>query len=374
MSNAPKFKTFRDLRTLPTGSVRDVQSNTSRDVSTGITEAANAGTHAEVSPVRDFHKVPNSVSRSLDMFRGKSKQVWDYLWSVTRGAIQPVRSIRKSRKEIKDGSGIGSIVTVDAAIEHLSRAGLLKVLRFVGSPSGNEYEVLTPEEIDATYTTYTSTTSCTRPIQKVDVLDVPLSGISSIGYLVENRHASEIPKTSFKDFKYNDDEAFADFARVLKKSSEKISGKISSKNQKKNWKQLAELLTMELEIAAARTESISNVPAFLTEHLRRRLASNSDNQTWKENSSAKTVSKSLQVGKALTDELEFQQFIPEPLTEEGREAVLKTMRGYVDRGEREFMMSMAEVYTAEDWNWLIENLSFEEPNEEPKQPKEKQKE
>jgi hypothetical protein len=38
-----------------------------------------------------------------------------------------------------------------------------------------------------------------------------------------------------------------------------------------DWREMAELLAMELKIAAGRTESVSSVPAFLTEHLRRRL-------------------------------------------------------------------------------------------------------
>jgi hypothetical protein len=37
------------------------------------------------------------------------------------------------------------------------------------------------------------------------------------------------------------------------------------------WAELAELLITELKIAAGRTGAVSNVPAFLTEHLRRRL-------------------------------------------------------------------------------------------------------
>ncbi len=39
---------------------------------------------------------------------------------------------------------------------------------------------------------------------------------------------------------------------------------------------------MELEIAAARTDSISNVPAFLTEHLRRRLFQRPENISHKD--------------------------------------------------------------------------------------------
>ncbi len=153
--------------------------------------------------------------------------------------------------------------------------------------------------------------------------------------------------------------------RVLKKSSERISGKISSKAERENWRELAELLAAELETAAARTNGVSNVPAFLTEHLRRRLSSKADNQAATKTSKATGVSKSLQVGERLDgDDIEHQQFVPEALSGEGRQAVLETMRGYVGRGEREFMMSMQEVYTAADWKWLLENL----PEEKPKQP------
>jgi hypothetical protein len=115
-------------------------------------------------------------------------------------------------------------------------------------------------------------------------------------------------------------------------------------------------LTTELETAAARTNNVSNVPAFLTEHLRRRLSSKPDNQTAAKTSKAPGISKSLQVGKrVIGDDIEQQQFVPETLSGEGKQAVLETMRGYIGRGEREFMMSMQEVYMAEDWNgcWKI---------------------
>jgi hypothetical protein len=74
--------------------------------------------------------VPNSVTREAmpqGLFRGKSKQVYDYLYHQTRGAMTPKRSVRKSRKEILKGSGLGSMVTVDAAIDHLRTVGLLAV-------------------------------------------------------------------------------------------------------------------------------------------------------------------------------------------------------------------------------------------------------
>jgi hypothetical protein len=67
-------------------------------------------------------------------------------------------------------------------------------------------------------------------------------------------------------------------ATATRKSSERISGKISSKAERENWRELAELLAAELETAAARTNGVSNVPAFLTEHLSRRLSSKPDNK------------------------------------------------------------------------------------------------
>jgi hypothetical protein len=50
-----------------------------------------------------------------------------------------------------------------------------------------------------------------------------------------------------------------------------VTGKEPSASDAERWRELSELLVTELRIAAGRTGSVSNVPAFLTEHLRRRL-------------------------------------------------------------------------------------------------------
>ncbi|HZI17795.1 MAG TPA: hypothetical protein VEY09_04295 [Pyrinomonadaceae bacterium] len=202
------------------------------------------------------------------MFRGKSKQVWDYLWSVTRGAVVPVRTTRKSRREIKMGSGLGSMVTVDAALEHLESVGLIIVKPAVGSFAGNEYEVFTPDE---TYTSTPSTSSSSRITQKVDELDVLESGTSSITQVVEKAGSSSHSNTSFKTKEINtDDEAFAEFAAAVRKTAKEITGKEPSKSEAARWAEVAEVLMTELRIAAGRT-TVSSVPAFLAEHLRRRL-------------------------------------------------------------------------------------------------------
>ena len=227
-----------------------------------------------VAPERDFQRIPNSITRRAipeGAFRGKSKQVWDYLWSITRGAVVPVKSTRKSRREIKTGSGLGSMVTVDAALEHLESVGLIAVRPAVGSLSGNEYEVFTPDEAYTSTSSISSTSSSTRITQKVDVLDVPESSSTSTTQTVEDTGGLGPPNTSFKTKDINtDDEAFADFAAAVRKTAMEITGKQPSKAEAARWAEVAEVLMTELRIAAGRT-TVSSVPAFLAEHLRRRL-------------------------------------------------------------------------------------------------------
>jgi len=227
-----------------------------------------------VAPERDFQRIPNSITRRAipeGTFRGKSKQVWDYLWSITRGAVVPVKSTRKSRREIKAGSGLGSMVTVDAALEHLESVGLIAVRPAVGSLSGNEYEVFTPDEAYTSTSSRASTPSSTRITQKVDELVLPESGSTSTTQPVENTESSGCPNTSFKTKDINtDDEAFAEFAAAVRKTAKEITGREPSKAEAGRWAEVAEVLMTELRIAAGRT-TVSSVPAFLAEHLRRRL-------------------------------------------------------------------------------------------------------
>jgi hypothetical protein len=78
-------------------------------------------------------------------------------------------------------------------------------------------------------------------------------------------------KTSFKtNTEKDDDEAFAEFNAALKKAAKEITGREPSHAETARWGELAEVLVTELKIAAGRT-TVSSVPAFLAEHLRRRL-------------------------------------------------------------------------------------------------------
>src|SRR5215213_5496008 len=305
MSEEKKYITFKDLRAAskktenqpaftstssrPSAPSIASTSSTTRDTSTPNTPPSSASKDNKnkqsqpepvtinkpnqgVAPDRDFQRVPNSITRRAmpeGSFRGKSKQVWDYLWSVSRGAIVPSRTVRRSRREIKANSGLGSMVTVDAALEHLQNVGLIAISPSVGSLIGNEYEVFTPEEAYTRYTSTSSTTSLTQNLVHLDVLD---SSISSITQVAENTGTYPAPKTFFNtNTEKFDDEAFACFAQVMQEAAREVTGNPLNSNVKAKLEELAELLVTELKIAAARTSNVSSVPAFLTEHLRRRL-------------------------------------------------------------------------------------------------------
>jgi hypothetical protein len=75
------------------------------------------------------------------------------------------------------------------------------------------------------------------------------------------------PNTLIKDKERIDDEA-APLGELFRELEREVIGKNSASLQQ--WQELRELLITELRIAGGRT-TISNVPAFLTEHLRRRL-------------------------------------------------------------------------------------------------------
>src|SRR5947209_20425652 len=56
----------------------------------------------------------------------------------------------------------------------------------------------------------------------------------------------------------------------MKKAVKEVTGREPSATEAGRWAELADVLITELKIAAGRT-TVSSVPAFLAEHLRRRL-------------------------------------------------------------------------------------------------------
>jgi hypothetical protein len=167
-------------------------------------------------------------------------------------------------------AGIGARVTFDANVERLIAVGLIQVRRITGEHDGNEYTVLLPEEVGLT--SMPSQTSETSHAQNLVILDRLDSSQTRHTLSVENKGTLEAPKTSFKtNTEKNDDEAFAGLCALLKETTKEITGREPSPVEVERWRELGELLATELKIAAGRTGSVSSVPAFLTEHLRRRL-------------------------------------------------------------------------------------------------------
>jgi hypothetical protein len=88
----------------------------------------------------------------------------------------------------------------------------------------------------------------------------------------------------------------------LKTASREVSGKEPSKADAERWAEVAELLVTELKVAASRT-TVTSAPAFLAEHLRRRLRKADARQIEREVGEAS----SKQTGGALKPELTPEQ-------------------------------------------------------------------
>jgi hypothetical protein len=262
--------------TSPPASMTSLTSHTTLPSQTSHTFKPDENS-AAIAPQKDFTKVANSIGRQAvpsGLFTGKSKQLYDCLYSLTRGAIVPTRAVRISRPKLMAKSHIGSRVTFDANVERLTLVGLISVRQIAGEHEGNEYTVNLPEELKSSASTMTSQTSLTsltgyaQKLVRLVRLETSqtrhtLSPLSATVY--------GMPKTSFNTIEtIDDDEAFAGLNEVLRRAAKELTGKGTSSHERERWQDLAEVLVTELRIAAART-TVSSVPSFLAEHLRRRL-------------------------------------------------------------------------------------------------------
>jgi hypothetical protein len=165
------------------------------------------------------------------------------------------------------GSDIGSTKTLFLNLRHLRDAGFVTWDERVGPHEGNIYTVHLPEEMGTLSTQSTQSDSSPKVLRVLRVESTQ----STHSLSDANTDTSGIPKTSFKTNTENDDdEAFAALVEKLKTASREVSGKEPSKADAERWAEVAELLVTELKVAASRT-TVTSAPAFLAEHLRRRL-------------------------------------------------------------------------------------------------------
>ena len=110
-----------------------------------------------------------------------------------------------------------------------------------------------------------------HPLQNMPVVPVVESDSGRGGLNDDNKDSSAKPNTLINtNTDKKDDEAFAGLVEMLKQAAKKVTGKEPVIAEADRWREIGELLAAELQIAASRT-TVSSAPAFLFEHLRRRL-------------------------------------------------------------------------------------------------------
>jgi hypothetical protein len=267
--------------------------------SRGSTPSRDSTQQTSVSPMRDFAKVANSIVRDVvptGQFTGKSKQLYDYLYSLTRGAIQPSRFVSLTKVRLMVGAGIGSEVTLRANLVKLKSLGLVEEEIIPGTHGGNQYTVYLPEEIEGRPSTPSRASSTPQNLEPLPPLETTPSRASLISDVsIVSGDSKTLIKT--KEERFDDDAARA-MVEALLQAERELTGKTSSTSAQ--WRELAEVIIAELKIAAGRT-TISSVPAFLAEHLRRRL--------WKLDKK-----QAAQEGKELPDQATVKSSIPEGQT------------------------------------------------------------
>src|SRR5215204_600850 len=226
-----------------------------------------------IAPERNFNKRANSLEHSAlpaGQFPGASKKIYDALYVRTRGAIVPTRTVQARHRELLAWSGVKDIKTIKTHLNKLREQGLITWQTLKGEHEGSFYEVFLPEEGSPDPAQSQPNGS---PDPKTDSDLAQKTGWAGLPNLVDSQGFNAPDKTSFKTNTERDDdeaEAFADFITDLRRAVREVTGREASPAERARWKELSDILITELKIAAGRT-TISSVPAFLAEHLRRRL-------------------------------------------------------------------------------------------------------
>lgn len=221
-----------------------------------------------------------------------------YRETVSRG----VRERHFGPKELCEKTGIRSDRTVRTALDGLiEKLSIEIVSNSNGSPLGPRYFVFEPKEIASRrktagmeidpqskkITTPVATGVATPAntgaatgdknyrgtgVDSTGVTGVDFAGVYNNKYINTIGADAESAAGSSSNISAGaDDEAYALLISHLRQAVTDITGRESTPAEAERWGELAELLVTELKLAAGRTGSVSSVPAFLTEHLRRRL-------------------------------------------------------------------------------------------------------
>ena len=281
------------------------QSQKSTPAATPVTTPAIAPVAAPVAtgvitPVESPNESARESTRTspqyLDATHTASEQrIYSVMYreTVSRG----VRERHFGPKELCEKTGIRSDRTIRTALDGLiAKLSVEIISHFNGSPLGPRYRVFEPKEIvgrrksagiEIDPQSKRIITPVATPAAAVVVTrdknyrgtGVNATGVTGVEVAgVSNKYINDIgggegsaAGSSSNTPADTDDEAYAPLLSRLRQAVKDVTGRESTQTEAERWGELAELLITELKIAAGRTGSISNVPAFLTEHLRRRL-------------------------------------------------------------------------------------------------------
>ncbi|HEY9405782.1 MAG TPA: hypothetical protein VIQ24_24240 [Pyrinomonadaceae bacterium] len=222
------------------------------------------------APARDFNRRANSIERDAlpsGMFPGGSKKLYDALYLRTRGHVKPARSIRATKKDLAQWSGIKNRKTIDAHLRYFDMVGLVRRRWLPGQNEGYEFEVMLPEEVGG---------MGVRPLQESDRKSVggsdQRSGSGGQTQAVGNADTSASPQTIFKTVSENiDDEAAAVCREFANDLALALAGREATRADYSTMRELFDVILTEARIAGDRASVVSSPVAFAAEHLRRRL-------------------------------------------------------------------------------------------------------
>lgn len=220
---------------------------------TGVPERTDASTSqskvsSQVIPTSNFYRKANEVVDQLDReLTPAESKIFDHLIRLSVGFNKDWCQVRIST--LQQRTGYRSDKTVRAAINGLIVKGRIARRTHHNNPLGDEYQIRGYSGITGV-PEYRST-----PAENTQVLESKITGQLN---------------TDLKEKSFDDDAALAGLIATLKDAVRQVTGREVSAGDHERWRELGEVLITELKIAAART-TVSSVPAFLAEHLRRRL-------------------------------------------------------------------------------------------------------
>ena len=264
-------------------------------VATGVSTGATTPVETEIVDAQ--RELTRTSPQYLDATHTASEQrVYSVMYreTVSRG----IRERHFGPKELCEKTGIRSDRTVRTALDGLIEKLSVEIVSHSnGSPLGPRYRVFEPREIIGRRKTAgieidsqskkmvtPVATGVATPVATGDknyrgtgvettgVTGVEITGVSYNKYINNIEGGSESAAGSSSNLDAAaDDEAYALLLSRFRQAVKDVTGRESTPSESERWGELADLLVTELKIAAGRTGSVSNVPAFLTEHLRRRL-------------------------------------------------------------------------------------------------------